>query len=198
VAECRQPCPGPPFSAGLQGCAETAGIPPLFLTLDHEGEYINRFDEVATMFPAALALGATGDPELAGQVARAAGQELAYSGVNMVLGPVADVLLDYDNGVVSQRTFGGDPAQVSLFVAESVLGYKEAGLVSALKHFPGHGGVAGDRTISCRWMMLTSQRWKAPTCRPFAAGWRLGPGNHVRPRGLPAGLWLGAARHAFC
>jgi beta-N-acetylhexosaminidase len=132
------------LSAGLQGCAEAAGSPPLLLTLDHEGQYINRFDEVATMFPAALALGAAGDPELAGQVALAAGRELAYSGVNMVLGPVADVLLDYDNGVVSQRTFGGDTELVSRFVARSVSGYREAGVIAALKHFPGHGGVAGD------------------------------------------------------
>ncbi len=132
------------FTAGLQECAQAAGMPPLLMTLAHEGEYVDRFQSGTKLFPAALAQGATGDPQSAHLVSLASGQELAYSGVNLILGPVADVLTDYDNEVISQRTYGGDTAQVSRFVSNAVQGYLAAGLLPALKHFPGHGGVSGD------------------------------------------------------
>lgn len=132
------------FTQGLQACAQNADIPPLLMTLAHEGEYVDRFRSGTTLFPAALALGATGDPETAFQAALASGQELVYSGVNLILGPVADVLTNYSNEVISQRTYGGDPTQVSRFVARAVEGYQGAELIPALKHFPGHGSVAQD------------------------------------------------------
>jgi beta-N-acetylhexosaminidase len=132
------------FATGLQECARAAGMPPLLMTLAHEGEYVDRFQSGTTLFPAALAQGATGDPQSAYQASLASGQELAYSGVNLILGPVADVLTDYDNEVISQRTYGGDTAQVSRFVSNAVQGYLAAGLLPVLKHFPGHGGVSGD------------------------------------------------------
>lgn len=132
------------FTQGLQACAQDAGIPPLLISLAHEGEYVDRFRSGTTLFPAALALGATGDPETAFQAALASGQELGYSGVNLILGPVADVLTNYSNEVISQRSYGGDPTQVSRFVSRAVEGYREAELIPALKHFPGHGSVAQD------------------------------------------------------
>ena len=132
------------FSADLQACAQAGGLPPLLTAIAHEGEYVDRFWKGTTTFPAALALGATADPDLAYRTAFAQGQELAYSGVNMVLGPAADVLINFDNEVISQRTYGGDPAMVGKFVSAAVRGYMDAGVIPVLKHFPGHGGVAGD------------------------------------------------------
>lgn len=132
------------FSAALQECAQSAPGIPLFIAIDHEGQYVTRFESGVTVFPAALAQGATGGPGNAYRVSLAASQELAFSGINMVLGPVADVLMDYDNTVISQRSFGGDPQQVGLFVAQSVMGYIQGGVTPVLKHFPGHGGVSGD------------------------------------------------------
>jgi beta-N-acetylhexosaminidase len=132
------------FSNGLQKCASQAGSLPLWISIDHEGQYVNRFETGATVFPAALALGAAANSAEAAQVASASGSELAFSGVNMVLGPVADVLTDYDNTVISQRSYGGDPQLVSQYVSQAVKGYLQAGVEPVLKHFPGHGGTSGD------------------------------------------------------
>jgi beta-N-acetylhexosaminidase len=132
------------FSNDIQHCAETHGQLPLFLSMDHEGDIIDNFLEGATTFPGALAQGASANPANAYQVALAAGKELAFAGINMNLGPVADVLTDYDNRVISQRTFGGTAAPVSEFVTQAVLGYRQAGLIPVIKHFPGHGGINGD------------------------------------------------------
>jgi beta-N-acetylhexosaminidase len=132
------------FSNGLQDCASQTGSPPLWISIDHEGQYVNRFESGATTFPAALAQGAAANPSQAAQVASASGSELVFSGVNMVLGPVADVLTDYDNTVISQRSFGGETQLVSQYVAQAVKDYLQAGLTPVLKHFPGHGGTSGD------------------------------------------------------
>lgn len=138
------------FSADIQNCARTAAgaqpdqAIPLITALDHEGESVYRFAEGATIYPDALAQAATGDPEFAYRAARSSGQELAYSGINMVLGPVADVLFNYDSRIVALRTFGDDPQKVSEYVVQAVTGYLAAGLIPVLKHFPGHGGVADD------------------------------------------------------
>jgi beta-N-acetylhexosaminidase len=138
------------FTREIQDCAQAAAVDqsaqaiPLITALDHEGESVYRFAGGATIFPDALAQAATGNPAYAYQVARSSGQELAFSGINMVLGPDADVLRNYDNRVVALRTFGDTPQEVSEFVAQAVKGYQEAGLIPVLKHFPGHGGVASD------------------------------------------------------
>ena len=132
------------FSDGLQNCASQTGSPPLWISIDHEGQYVNRFESGATTFPAAMAQGAANNPPEAAQVASASGSELVFSGVNMVLGPDADVLTNYDNTVISQRSYGGDPQLVSQYVAQAVTGYLQAGLAPVLKHFPGHGGTSGD------------------------------------------------------
>jgi beta-N-acetylhexosaminidase len=158
------------FTAGLQECARQAGLPPLLVTLAHEGEYVDRFLRGTTTFPSALAQGATGDPLVAYQAALASGQELAYSGVNLILGPVADVLINYDNEVVSQRTYGGDAGQVSQFVSQAVRGYQDAGLIPVLKHFPGHGGVAGDSHRILPVDRASMEQIRAAYLPPFQSG----------------------------
>lgn len=131
------------LSAAIQSCL-TGTSPYVLIAVDHEGQYVNRFESGVNYFPPAMAIGASGDPEIAFNVAHAQGLELSYSGVNTVLGPVADVLTNLDNTVISQRSYGGDPQQVAKFVNQAVLGYQKAGIAAVVKHYPGHGGVSGD------------------------------------------------------
>lgn len=163
-------------SSDLQGCAFDRGVP-LFISVDHEGQYVTRFQSGVTIYPPAMAQGATQDPEIAYQVALSAGRELSFSGVNMVLGPVADVLIEYDNTVISQRSFGGDPGYVSNFVAEAAKGYLHAGLIPVLKHFPGHGGVVGDSHYTLPTDDVDCQSLRSDYLPPFQAG--LGAGAPV-------------------
>jgi len=133
------------LSSTIHDCGSIGGMVPLFVAIDHEGEYVNRFSDGVTTFPAALAIGATGSPDYYGyNIAKAAGAELAFSGVNVILGPVADVLFDYDSRIMAMRTYGDSPDKVSEYIHYIVSGYQSAGLIPVLKHFPGHGGVAGD------------------------------------------------------
>ena len=76
-------------------------------------------------------------------------QLLAAAGIDVVLAPVVDVRPAV-NGVVGEdalgdgRLFIGDPQQVAALGAEYVAAWQRVGMVSVLKHFPGHGGASAD------------------------------------------------------
>lgn len=127
----------------LKACADPSA-PPMFFAIDHEGQYINRFESGVSIFPSALAQGALANPGLARQAAFASGQELSSMGINMILGPVADLLTNPDNLVIGERSFGSASQKVGGLVGLAVEGYRQAGMVTVLKHFPGHGGVSVD------------------------------------------------------
>jgi beta-N-acetylhexosaminidase len=180
------------LSNALQECSFLNGGVPLFIALDHEGQYVTRFQTGSTIFPAALAFGAAGLPDLTNQAARAAGQEQAYSGVNVVLGPVADVLTNPDNSVISQRSFGDDPQAVSLQVEAAVRGYLDGGVLPVLKHFPGHGGVAGDShqvlPVDDAGLDVLGAVYLPPFKRGIAAGAEMVMTSHVAFTQLDASL----------
>jgi beta-N-acetylhexosaminidase len=187
------------YSNGLQNCIANGVGVPLLIAIDHEGQYVNRFpyESQMTTFPPAMAFGATLIPNLAYQAAFAAGVELRTNGVNMVLGPVADVLTNYDNTVISQRSFGGEPDSVGLFVGEAVQGYLDAGVLPVLKHYPGHGEVAGDSHAVLPFDNASIERLFEAHLVPFQRGIESGaPGvmvSHVAfpsvdPENLPASL----------
>jgi len=162
------------LSAGLQQCASQAVLPPLWIAMDHEGQYVNRLEGALTTFPAAMAIGAANQPDYAFQAALAQGSELAYVGVNLALGPVADVLTSYDNAVISLRSYGSDPRRAAEMAAQAAAGYRQAGLAVALKHFPGHGGVAGDSHALLPVDPIGSAEWQQVYRPAFQAGLQAG------------------------
>lgn len=185
------------LSAAIQACVSSGSIPYMLIAVDHEGQYVNRFDNGVNYFPPAMAIGATGDPQVAFNVAYAQGMELSYSGVNTVLGPVADVLTNLDNTVISQRSYGGDSQQVSNYVYQAVLGYQQAGLAAVVKHYPGHGGVSGDSHTMLPVDNSDLSTLEATYLPPFQAGIDAGAQiimtSHVvfpsiDPSGLPSTL----------
>ncbi len=111
---------------------------PLLNTADFETGPGFRL-EGATNFPRQMAFGAAGDEGLVRDAARMAAQEARAIGVQVTLAPVADVNSNPHNPVINTRSFGADPARVAALVAAYVDGAREGGVISALKHFPGHG-----------------------------------------------------------
>jgi beta-N-acetylhexosaminidase len=132
------------ISKGLKEFAlETRLSLPLFIAADQEGGLVVRVKGL-TEFPGNKALGMTGDPQLAKLSARIIGKELRAIGINMNLAPVVDINNNPQNPVIGIRSFG-DTANIVLAFAEKAMeGYKEAGILCVLKHFPGHGDVATD------------------------------------------------------
>ncbi len=91
----------------------------------------------ATVYPAAIAWGATFDPDLVERMAAAIGRDMAALGVHQGLSPVLDVVRDYRWGRV-EETMGEDPYLVSVLGAAYVRGLQGAGVLATLKHFAGY------------------------------------------------------------
>ncbi|SNS50740.1 beta-glucosidase [Streptosporangium subroseum] len=91
----------------------------------------------ATVYPAAIAWGATFDPDLVERMAAAIGRDMYAVGVHQGLSPVLDVVRDYRWGRV-EETMGEDPYLVSMLGAAYVRGLESAGIIATLKHFAGY------------------------------------------------------------
>ena len=124
---------------------------PLFVATDHEGDGFpnTRLRNGFTAVPSTMALGATWNLTDVQAVGAIVGQELASVGVNMLLGPVVDVLEKphpQGSGDINIRSFGGSPFWVGQMGRAYVRGVhlgSDGRILTVAKHFPGHG--ASDR-----------------------------------------------------
>lgn len=98
----------------------------------------------ATVFPNAMAIGATGQDSLAYRAAYVIGTEARAVGIHVVFGPVADVNNNPANPVINTRSFGENPREVARFSTAFVRGLQDAGAMATAKHFPGHGDTDTD------------------------------------------------------
>jgi beta-glucosidase-like glycosyl hydrolase len=98
----------------------------------------------ATVYPTALAWGATFDPELVERMAAAIGRDMAAVGVHQGLSPVLDVVRDYRWGRV-EETIGEDPYLVAMLGSAYVRGLQGAGVLATLKHFAGYSASRAGR-----------------------------------------------------
>ena len=109
---------------------------PLLVAADFEGGVGFRVAG-ATLFPKAMAFGATGDERLAYTAANVAAREARAIGVHLHFAPVADVNNNPRNPVINTRSYGADPARVGAFASAWVRGLAAGGALATLKHFPG-------------------------------------------------------------
>ena len=123
-------------------CAPPDGTP-LFIATDHEGGRVQRFVAGFTRLPPMATFG-SGPPEATEAAHLEAARELAASGINFNLAPVADLCPPDRPGAIGDRAFGSDPALVARHVAAAVRGIRAAGLLACAKHFPGHGATEED------------------------------------------------------
>jgi len=97
-----------------------------------------------TNFPHAMAFGADGKTEDAETFGLISGQEARAIGVHWNFFPDADVNSNPVNPIINTRSFGEDPKQVGDLVTAYIKGAHEAGMLTTVKHFPGHGDTATD------------------------------------------------------
>jgi beta-N-acetylhexosaminidase len=97
-----------------------------------------------TVFPHAMAFGADGKAADAEMFGRITAQEARAIGVHWNFFPDADVNSNPANPIINTRSFGEDPQQVGDLVTAYIKGAHEAGMLTTVKHFPGHGDTATD------------------------------------------------------
>ena len=139
------------MTAALTKAAKDDGrdFPPV-LGVDQEGGYVSHLRGIATEFPAFDAAGAAIEADAANgrevvrQAAYATGLELRELGFTWVFAPVADVTIGAADPTIGTRSASEDPAIAAKATAAAVRGFDAAGVVSTVKHFPGHGGATSD------------------------------------------------------
>ena len=135
------------LSLSLQKLNRQMGIPiPLFIAVDQEGGSVNRLKEGFTQFPSASELASTQLFSLGERAAFATGKELMSVGINLITSPVVDVA--GKTSLFKARTFSDNPAQVVKWGHVALTGYRGAGIIATLKHFPGHGDVQIDSHLA--------------------------------------------------
>ena len=98
----------------------------------------------ATVFPHAMAFGGDGKVEDAEAFGRITAEEARAIGIHWNFFPDADVNSNPVNPIINTRSFGEDPRQVGDLVAAYIKGAHEGGMLTTVKHFPGHGDTATD------------------------------------------------------
>ena len=97
-----------------------------------------------TVFPHAMAFGADGKMEDAEAFGRITAEESRAIGIHWNFFPDADVNSNPANPIINTRSFGEDPKQVGDLVSAYIKGAHEGGMLTTVKHFPGHGDTATD------------------------------------------------------
>src|SRR5258708_1455053 len=136
------------LTGALQARARACTGRALFVAVDAEGGRVMRLDPGAgfTGTLSAQELGETNDLTLTELEARRIARMLRAAGINWDLAPVVDVGYNPANPVIvgAARSFGANPVLVTAHARAFVRGMREEGVLTALKHFPGHGSSYDD------------------------------------------------------
>lgn len=110
----------------------------MLISIDQEGGEVNRinFDKLKNISPKNI--GDSNSAEYAYKIAYQKSKFLLDLGINMILGPLCDIPSD-TNSYLYNRSFSTNMNIVSEMVSNTVKAQKDAGIISVLKHFPGHG-----------------------------------------------------------
>jgi len=141
---------------------------PLLIAVDQEGGQLLGLTG-STPFAGNMALGASGDTDLALEVAAAMGAELRAVGINVDYAPVADVASRPDNPSLGIRSFGAEPEAVARFTGAMVEGFRRAGIFATPKHFPGKGDARTDPHYELPLLDLDRARLEEVELPPFQA-----------------------------
>ncbi|SEM69711.1 beta-N-acetylhexosaminidase [Lihuaxuella thermophila] len=142
---------------------------PLFISVDQEGGKVARITEGVTEFPGNMALGATRDPALAYEAGKRMGSELRAMGINLNLAPSLDVNNNPQNPVIGVRSFSDDPKLVAGLGTSIMRGFRDGNVLTAVKHFPGHGDTKLDSHIDLPQVPHSMERLEKIELVPFRA-----------------------------
>ena len=140
----------------------------LLVAIDQEGGRVNRL-KADYGFPPSVSheeLGRIDRPEETFRQASVTARTLAGLGINFNLAPVADLDANPHNPIIKGkgRCFSSDPEAAARHATEFVRAHHEQGILTCLKHFPGHGSAAGDTHLG---LVDVTQTWSDQELIPF-------------------------------
>ena len=154
------------LTAQLQAVAEV----PLLIAIDQEGGQIARLKarHGFSATPSQAELGRWDDQERTRASAQKVGELLADLGINLNFAPVLDLAVNPDNPIIAalERSYGADPDRVRRHARWTIQEFHRAGVLSAVKHFPGHGASKEDSHLG---LPDVTHLWSETELDPFSS-----------------------------
>lgn len=140
----------------------------LLIAVDQEGGRVARLKEQHG-FPAtpdAETLGRTGDPGETTRCSHQVARMLNSLGINFNLAPVVDLNVYRKNPIIGVygRSFSNNPDIVFKNTAGWIKAHGQEGILSCLKHFPGHGSSRNDSHLG---FVDISTTWNETELQPY-------------------------------
>ncbi|MDL5047348.1 glycoside hydrolase family 3 N-terminal domain-containing protein [Oscillatoria amoena NRMC-F 0135] len=141
---------------------------PLFIAIDQEGGRVNRLKEKYG-FPRSVSAAKLGKSSLDSVkfYSQITAATLAGLGVNVNFAPVVDLASNPDNPIIAdlERAFSKNADSVALFATTFIREHHQLGVLTALKHFPGHGSSLSDTHLD---MTDVTDTWSEKELTPYA------------------------------
>ncbi|MDE6811551.1 MAG: beta-N-acetylglucosaminidase, partial [Muribaculaceae bacterium] len=116
----------------------------MFIAVDAENGLKMRFSD-APEFPWNRELGRLSDDQLMYEFGREIARECRIVGINMILGPVMDIVPGENyHGIMAKRSLGSSPETVADLAIAYSKGVEDGRVLTVAKHFPGHGSANAD------------------------------------------------------
>ncbi len=141
---------------------------PLFICIDQEGGKVNRLKEKYgfTRSITAASLGKYKSLDSVRFYADATAATLAGLGFNVNFAPCVDLAINKDNTVIAkpERAYSADPDTVIMMAKEVIKQHRKYGLITSIKHFPGHGSSKDDTHFG---VADVTNTWNEQELKPY-------------------------------
>ena len=167
----------------IRASVDGDGLPVPLIATDQEGGDFRALPDLGPAEPEAD-IGAAADPGAAESWAESSGEDLARSGINLNLAPVADVASI--DSPIAERAFSDDAGVAAVMTAAAIRGCRRAGIACAVSHFPGIGAASQDTDQGPATVGLDAGTLHGRDLVPFTAAFDAGAPAVVVSLGLYA------------
>ena len=154
--------------ANLCRALKAEGGADLLIAVDQEGGRVARLSPDFGFPPTASAaeLGELNDLAVTLRAGEAIADTLVAAEININLAPVVDLNTNPENPVIGaiERSFSADPEVVAAHAAAFIEGHHSRGVLTALKHFPGHGSSEADSHLG---FVDVTETWQEIELEPY-------------------------------
>ncbi len=157
---------GPGRQAAVTNAYQKVSRVPLIISNDGEWGLGMRLDSTIS-FPYQMTLGAIQNKELLYKMGLEVAKDYKRMGMQMNLAPDADVNNNPKNPVINYRSFGENKYNVAAKVGAYMKGMQDGGLLTTLKHFPGHGDTDVDSHYDLPQLNFSATRLDTLEMYPF-------------------------------
>lgn len=140
---------------------------PLLVAFDGEWGLGMRMADSTISFPYQMALGAVQNEALIYQMGLEIARDFKRLGLNVNFAPVVDINNNPRNPVINFRSFGENKRNVARKGLAYMRGMMDGGIITSLKHFPGHGDTDVDSHHDLPQLKFTAGRLDSLEMYPF-------------------------------